>query len=89
MQLLRASRVRGRAPIGRLEMIDILPETEDHYSAIHEINVLAFSRENEARLVENLRKSPLFDVQLSFVAVRKSKAIGHILFSPITIQREK
>ena len=43
------------------EMIDIFPETKELYSAIHEINVLAFGQENEARLVDNLRKSCSFD----------------------------
>ncbi len=69
-------------------MIDILRETEKFYPAIREINLLAFGRENEARLVENLRKSPLFDVQLSLVAVRNGRAMGHILFSPISVQRD-
>jgi predicted N-acetyltransferase YhbS len=70
-------------------MIDILPQTEDLYPAIHEINVLAFSSENEAKLVEAWRKSPLFDVQLSLVAVRKGKGVDHILFSPISVQTDK
>ena len=43
------------------EMIDIFPETKKLYSAIHEINVLAFGQENEASLVDNLRKSCSFD----------------------------
>ena len=66
-------------------MINILPETEEFYPAIHEINVLAFGQENEARLVENLRKSRSFDFQLSLVAVKEGRVVGHILFSPITI----
>jgi predicted N-acetyltransferase YhbS len=66
-------------------MIDIFSETEEFYSVIHEINVLAFGQENEARLVENLRKSRSFDFQLSLVAVKEGRVVGHILFSPVTI----
>ena len=37
-------------------MITIQPEKEEDYTAIHEINVLAFGRENEARLVKKIRE---------------------------------
>ena len=70
-------------------MINILPEIEELYSAIHEINVLAFGQDNEARLVENLRKSCSFNAQFSLVAVKKGRVAGHILFSSITIKTEK
>ena len=67
-------------------MIKIQPEKREYYTAIDEINVLAFGLENEARLVENLRKSPDFIPGLSLVAVKDKRVVGHILFSRITIQ---
>jgi putative acetyltransferase len=67
-------------------MIKIQPEKREYDTAIHEINVLAFGLENEARLVENLRKSPDFIPELSLVAVKDKMVVGHILFSRITIQ---
>ena len=67
-------------------MIKIQPEKEEYDTAIHEINVLAFGREDEARLVENLRKSPDFIPELSLVAVKDKMVVGHILFSRIAIQ---
>ena len=70
-------------------MIDIIRETEEFYSAIHEINSLAFGQENEARLVENVRKSRSFNPQLSLVAIKEGRVVGHILFSPITIKSER
>jgi putative acetyltransferase len=70
-------------------MINILNETEEFYPAIHEINLLAFGQENEARLVENLRKSHSFDFQLSLAAIKEGRVFGHILFSPITIRTER
>jgi putative acetyltransferase len=70
-------------------MILILPEKEEFHSAIHEVNTLAFGQENEARLVENLRKSCSFNAQLSLAALEEGKIVGHILFSPITIESKK
>jgi putative acetyltransferase len=67
-------------------MIAIQPEREEDYTAIREINVLAFGRENEARLVKKVRERPDFIPKLSLVAIKKEEVVGHILFSPITIQ---
>jgi putative acetyltransferase len=67
-------------------MIEIQSKKEGYYTAIHGINVLAFGRENEARLVENLRRSPDFIPELSLVAVKDKMIVGHILFSRIAIQ---
>jgi putative acetyltransferase len=67
-------------------MITIQPEREEDYTAIHEINVLAFGREDEARLVKKIRERPDFIPELSLVAIKKGEVVGHILFSRITIQ---
>ena len=47
---------------------------------------LAFGGETEARLVEKLRGSTDFIQTLSLVAVRYTKVVGHLLFSPIAIK---
>jgi len=62
------------------------PETVEHHAAIHEVNLLAFGQEDEARLVESLRQSEDFIAELSLVAVEDGRVIGHILFSPIIIE---
>ena len=67
-------------------MIAIQPEREKDYSAIHEINVLAFGRENEARLVNKIREALDFIPELSLVAIKNGRVVGHILFSRIIIQ---
>jgi len=67
-------------------MIAIQPEREKDYTAIHEINVLAFGRENEARLVNKIREALDFIPELSLVAIKNGRVVGHILFSRITIQ---
>ncbi|OGP56518.1 MAG: GNAT family N-acetyltransferase [Deltaproteobacteria bacterium RBG_13_52_11b] len=67
-------------------MMTIRPEREEDHAAIDEVNRGAFGRENEARLVENLRRSSTFIPELSLVAVKDVSVVGHLLFSPIAIQ---
>ncbi len=67
-------------------MTTIRPETAEDYAAIREVNALAFGREVEARLVENLRRLPDFILELSLVAVEGGRVVGHILFSPLVVE---
>ncbi|UCF09227.1 MAG: N-acetyltransferase [Thermoplasmata archaeon] len=69
-------------------MLEIRAETEEDRQAIFEVNELAFGRENEAYLVDALRESDDFIPELSLVAVKEGKVVGHILFSPIAIETE-
>jgi putative acetyltransferase len=70
-------------------MITIRPETAEDYAAIRELTLLAFGQEDEARLVQDLRRLPDFIPGLSLVAVRGEQVVGHILFSPIVIETKK
>ena len=67
-------------------MTTVRPETAEDYDAIREVNALAFGREVEARLVENLRRLPDFIPELSLVGIEAGRVVGHILFSPMTIE---
>lgn len=67
-------------------MVTIRPEISDDYNKIYEINKQAFGGEVEARLVNNLRRTEGFIPQLSLIAIKDSKIVGHILFSIIHIQ---
>ena len=67
-------------------MTTVRPETANDHAAIREVNALAFGREVEARLVENLRRLPDFIPELSLVAAETGRVVGHILFSPMTIE---
>ena len=60
-----------------------MEDTEDH-DAVREVNLGAFPGEDEALLVEKLRESE--DV-ISLVALKDDKMVGHILFSPATIEK--
>ncbi len=66
----------------------IRPETKKDYDAITEINNLAFKRETEGKLVQNLRQNPNFVPELSLIAEKDNRIIGHILFYPIKINED-
>jgi len=69
-------------------MLEIRAEKEEDREAIFEVNKLAFGQEDESRLVDALRESDDFIYELSLVAVKEGKVVGHILFSPIAIETE-
>jgi putative acetyltransferase len=67
-------------------MIIVRAEKKEDLEAIHRINELAFGQPNEANLVDALRAnaSPF----ISLVAIVDEQVIGHISFSPVTIESE-
>lgn len=67
-------------------MVVIRPEKPQDYAGIHEVNRLAFRRESEARLVENLRVSPGFIPELALVAVGGKNVVGYVLLSPVNLE---
>ncbi|MBN1263013.1 MAG: N-acetyltransferase [Candidatus Pacebacteria bacterium] len=69
-------------------MISIRQEKPEDYQSIYSINKFAFDSEVEAKLVNNLRKTKGFIPNLSLVAVKDSRVVGHILFSVIHIQTD-
>nr|WP_104906547.1 N-acetyltransferase [Nostoc sp. 'Lobaria pulmonaria (5183) cyanobiont'] len=70
-------------------MIDIRCETLLDYTAIAEVNTLAFGQENEAQLVEKIRYSDRYISELSLVAEVENVVVGHILFSYIDLMGEE
>jgi putative acetyltransferase len=62
------------------------PETPDDYAAIAHVVREAFGQDNEARLVAERRRVDGFDPDLSLVAVRDERVVGHMLFSPVGIE---
>ena len=65
-------------------MLAIRPETSEDSAAIRNVNEAAFGSSSEADLVEKLRSRQAYT--LSLVATDGDKVIGHILFSPVTIE---
>lgn len=70
------------------EDLEIRPERPEDKVAIWEINRLAFGSEAEPTLVDKIRQSAGFIPQLSLVAVRQGRIVGHILFSLIEIRMD-
>ena len=64
--------------------IEIREERDGDRAAIRRINEAAFGRREEADIVDRLRQS--CSNLLSLVAVADELPVGHILFSPITIE---
>ena len=67
-------------------MMTIRPEKEEDREAIRRVNKLAFSRSNEADLVDALRIRAY--PYLSLVAVLDDRLVGHIFFSPVWVESE-
>lgn len=76
-------------PLGRrIPMVAVRPENAKDHAAIYRVNTLAFGQEDEAKLVDKLRRSADFIPELSLVAVEEEEVVGHILFSPVTIEAQ-
>ncbi len=65
-------------------MIVIREENPEDIAAIHQVNEMAFNRAAEADLVDELRRKE--KVIRSCVAEQDGEVVGHILFSPVTIE---
>jgi putative acetyltransferase len=67
------------------EAISIRPEAPADEPAVEQVHELAFGRADEGRLVAALRRAGA--VTLALVAEQSGSVVGHILFSPVTIER--
>ncbi len=65
-------------------MIAIHREQPQDVKGIREVNLLAFDQPQEADIVDKLRRN--CPDLLSLVAVMDNRVVGHILFSPATIE---
>ncbi|WP_050434105.1 GNAT family N-acetyltransferase [Chondromyces crocatus] len=67
-------------------IVDLRPEHPGDAAAIRRVNERAFNTPAEADLVDALTRNG--GVTLSLVASIDGQVVGHILFSPVTIERE-
>jgi putative acetyltransferase len=65
-------------------MISIRPEEQKDHAAVRAVNELAFGQPEEAKIVDRLRES--CGRSLSLVATQDEEVIGHILFTPVTLE---
>ena len=64
--------------------IQIRSETDNDKTAVYDINAVAFATETEAKLVDALRESA--SEYISQVAVEGQNVVGHIMFTPVTLE---
>ncbi|MBL7166917.1 MAG: N-acetyltransferase [Dehalococcoidales bacterium] len=67
-------------------MLIIRRETPEDIDSIRYINSQAFGQKEEAELVDKLRNRDV--ITLSLVAVQADQIVGHIVFSPVTVESE-
>ncbi len=67
-------------------MITIRAETAEDIPEVRRVNELAFGQPNEAALVDRLRAAA--PTYISLVAVKDGQVVGHIFFSPVTMEAE-
>jgi predicted N-acetyltransferase YhbS len=67
----------------------IRQEKNEDFKSIYEINYQAFKQKNESELIERIRSSKNFVPELSLIAEKNGKIVGHILLSKIKIKGEK
>ena len=67
-------------------MATIRAETYEDITAITRVNNKAFGQKNEAELINKLRKRGV--LAISLVAIMNRQVIGHIAFSPVTVESE-
>jgi putative acetyltransferase len=67
-------------------MISIRREIPEDIDYIRYVNEQAFGQKEEAEIVDKLRARG--GATLSLVAVQENQVVGHILFSPVTIESE-
>jgi putative acetyltransferase len=64
--------------------VEIRPERSGDQSGIRRVNERAFAQSSEADIVDAVRSAGA--MTLSLVALLRGEVVGHILFSPVTVQ---
>jgi putative acetyltransferase len=71
----------GNVPADRVR---IRPETDADKAAVRRVNEAAFGTEAESAIVDAVRESA--PVLVSLVALLDDRVVGHIMFSPVTVE---
>ena len=84
--ILKQNRKYNLASAGKKLMSTIRTETPQDHAAIRRVVELAFGQPEEANLVEGLRNHA--NPCISLVALRGGEVVGHICFSPVSIESD-
>ena len=66
--------------------IEIRPERAEDHAQVFAVNAAAFDTQAEAELIAAVR--PVAEPLISLVATLDGAVVGHILFSPVTVEGE-
>jgi putative acetyltransferase len=69
-------------------MTIVRAESPEDLKSVRRVNELAFGQPNEADLVDALRANLKVTEYVSLVAVLDDQVVGHIFFSPVTIESD-
>ncbi len=72
-----------------MQGITVRSETADDIKAIDVVHLSAFEGDDEVGLVSALRESSGFRPELSLVAEFHGRIVGHVLMTPVRLQRGK
>ena len=64
--------------------IEIRPERPDDERTVYDVLLAAFGRKDEPDLLDAIRPGP--PPRISLVAVRRDEILGHIFFSPVSVE---
>ena len=78
--------LKKREETRRILMVDIRREKQRDYATVRVLNDTAFGQTTEGVIVDNIRG--VCNEILSLVAVKEGEVVGHILFSPISVNCE-
>jgi len=67
-------------------MVTIRAEKYEDITAIRHVNNKAFGQKDEAELIDKLRNRGVLTISL--VAIMNRQVVGHIAFSPVTVESE-
>jgi putative acetyltransferase len=70
-----------------MQLVTVHSEQSDDAIAIERVHLSAFETDAEARLIRALRGWPTFDPRLSMVARFHDRVVGHVLLTPVRLQR--
>jgi putative acetyltransferase len=70
------------------ELCEVRPERPSDVPLIYKVNEAAFGRPDEAKLVDALRVANASLLSLVAIEPDSGDIIGHILFSPVTVQSD-
>lgn len=79
----------GQLPGLKREDVDIRPEAPSDYDSVHDLDLRAFGRANEADLAKRVRASDRHIPELALVGEEADEVVAHVLFSYVALEADQ